>query len=84
MLSKTDETLKHVASTACEPRVFQTALFKGFPNIPHIPPPLGQSAGTNEARKAPTPENAPCWHEIRCPREIYIYILLHPSPLKFS
>ena len=76
MLSKTDETLKHVASTACEPRVFQTALFKGFPNIPHIPPPLGQSAGTNEARKAPTPENAPCWHEIRCPREISPGMLL--------
>ena len=37
-LSETDENLKHVVSTACRPRVFQIALFKGFPNIPHIPP----------------------------------------------
>ena len=45
MLSKTDESLKHVASTACEPRVFQTALFKGFLNIPHIPPHFGTVSG---------------------------------------
>ena len=32
--------------------------------------PLGHSAGTNEATTAPTPENAPCWHEITRPREI--------------
>ena len=35
-VSKTDEDLKHVVSTACRPRVFQIALFKGFPNISHI------------------------------------------------
>ena len=29
------------------------------------------SAGTNEATMAPTPENAPCWHQVRRPREIY-------------
>ena len=39
---------------------------------PHTPPPLGNSAGTNEATKAPTPENAPCWHEIMRPREICV------------
>ena len=51
-------------------QVFQIAFFKGFPNIPHIPPPSGHSAGTNEATMAPTPENAPCWHQIGRPGEI--------------
>ena len=62
---KTDENLSHVVNTACRPRVFQVALCKGFLNLPYIPPPplLGHSAGTNEATKTPTPENAPCWHE---------------------
>ena len=50
--------------------VFWVALFKGFPNMPHIPPPTGHSAGTKETTKAPTPENAPCWHETVRPREI--------------
>ena len=59
---------------------------QGFPNLPHIPPPppLGHSAGTNEARKAPTPENAPCWHEIRCPREIFLHHIIHFGPLPFT
>ena len=73
-LSKAEKNLKHVVSTACKPGVFRIALFKGFPNMPHIPPPTGHSAGTNETTKAPTPENAPYWHETVPPREIYIYI----------
>ena len=72
-LSKAEKNLKHVVSTACKPGVFRIALFKGFPNMPHIPPPTGHSAGTNETTKAPTPENAPCWHETARPREIYVY-----------
>ena len=40
--------------------------FRMYPTYP-----LGHSAGTNEATKAPTPENAPCWHQTRRPREIY-------------
>ena len=44
--------------------------FQGLSEYTHIPPPLAHSAGANEATKAPTPENAPRWHEIRCPREI--------------
>ena len=39
------ENLKHVVSTACRPRVFQIALLKGFPNIPHINPPFGTLSG---------------------------------------
>ena len=54
-------------------RVFQIALSKGFPNIPHIPPPLGHSAGTNEATMT-TPENAPCWQVPQRPREIFSII----------
>ena len=50
--------------------------FSGFPNIPHNPPPLGHSAGTNEATTAPTPANALCWHEITRPREICSCILM--------
>ena len=44
--------------------------------MPHIPPPppTGHSAGTNETTKAPTPENAPCWHETVRPREICVHI----------
>ena len=71
-LSKAEKNLKHVVSTACKPGVFRIALFKGFPNMPHIPPPTGHSAGTNETTKAPTPENAPCWHETARPREISV------------
>ena len=37
--SETDKNPKHVVSTACRPRVFQIALFKGSPNLPHIPYP---------------------------------------------
>ena len=37
--SITDENLRHFVSTASTPGVFQIALFKGFPNIPHIPAP---------------------------------------------
>ena len=57
--------------------MFQIALFKGFPNIPHIPPPSGHSAGTNDATMAPTPENAPCWHEIGRPQEIWYSLIGH-------
>ena len=39
-LSKTDQNLKHIVSSACRPRVFRIAHLKGFPNIPHIKPPL--------------------------------------------
>ena len=39
--------------------VFQIALFKGIPNIPHIP--TGHPADSNEATMAPTLENPPCW-----------------------
>jgi len=35
--SETGNNLKHVVSTACRPRVFQIALFKGFPNVPTYP-----------------------------------------------
>ena len=38
-VSKTDANLKRIVSTACRPRVFQIAVFKGFPNLPDIPPP---------------------------------------------
>ena len=53
------------ANPGCSKQPFSRA----FRIYPTYPPLLGQSAGTNEARKAPTPENALCWHEIRCPRE---------------
>ena len=77
-----DKILKHVVSTACRPRVFQIALFKGFPNLPHIsPPPLGHSAVTNEATKTPTPENALCWHKMQRPREIFFHSPFSPCPL---
>ena len=39
-----------------------------------IPPPSGHSAGTNEATMAPTPENAPCWHQIGRPGEILMWL----------
>ena len=67
--SKTDENLKHTVSTACRPRVFQIALFKGFPNIPHIPLPPEHSVGRNEATMAPNPENPESWHIQYRPRE---------------
>ena len=50
--------------------VFQIALFKGFPNIPHIPLPMEHSVGTNEATIAPTAENPESWHIPHRPREI--------------
>ena len=53
-------------------RVFQITLFKGFPNIPHIPPHYGTLMSTNEATRVATPENAPSWQETTCPREIWI------------
>ena len=66
--SKTDEIqTKHVVSTACRPRVFQIARFKGFPNIPHIPLPTGHVVGTNEATRAPSLKNTPSWHKRNCP-----------------
>ena len=54
--SEMDENIRHVVSPACRPGVFQIALFKGFPNIPHIPLPPEHSVGTNEATMAPTPK----------------------------
>ena len=53
-----------------QPIHLRKALFKGFPNIPHIPLPTGHSVDTNEATTAPTLENPQSWQEIRCPREI--------------
>ena len=58
--SKTDKILKDIVSTACRPRVFQIALFKGFLNIPPpqpephetqmrqqgLPPPTTHKVGT--------------------------------------
>ena len=53
-LPKTDKNLEHIVSTACKPGVFRIPLFKGFLNIPHIPPPTGHSADTDEATRAAT------------------------------
>ena len=74
--SKKDKNLQHTVSTTCRPRVFQIALFEGFPNIPHIPPPppMEHVVGTNEVTMTLIPENAPCWHLPYRPREIYIQI----------
>jgi hypothetical protein len=72
--SETDKDLKHVVSTVCRHRLFQIALFKGFPNIPHIPLPTGHPVSTNRATMAPTPENAPCWHLPHVPERYGIYI----------
>ena len=68
--SKTDENLQHVVSTACRPGVFQITLFKGFPNIPHIPPRTGHTVGTNQATMTTTTENPPSWRIRYGPREI--------------
>ena len=65
------QNLKHVVSTACRPRVFQIALFKGFPNIPQIPLPPEHSVGTNKATMAPTPENPESWYNRQRPREFF-------------
>ena len=64
-LSKRDENLKHGVSTACRPREFQLALFKGFSNLPHIPLPWEHSVGTNQATMTTTSENPPSWHTTR-------------------
>ena len=51
-----EKNLKHVVSTACRPRMFQIALFKGFSNIPHTPPPPlwdTQRAQMRQQRKQP-------------------------------
>ena len=50
--------------------MFQIALFKGFPNIPHIPLPPEHSVGRNQATRSPTRENPESWHNRRRPREI--------------
>ena len=71
---KTDEILKYVVSTACRPRVFQIAFFKGFPNIPCIAPPSGHSVGINEATRAATPENAKLAQSPTMPRDICVCI----------
>ena len=68
--SETDENLRHVVSPASRPGVFQIALFKGFPDIPHIPLPPEHSVGKNEATRSPTRENPQSWKEQDRPREI--------------
>ena len=68
--SKTDENVKHTVSTTCRPRVFRIALFKGFPNVPHIPPPVGHTVGTHTATITTTSENPPSWCKTQCPQEI--------------
>ena len=73
--SKTDEILKHTVSTASRPGVFRIALFKGFPNIPHIPLPPEHSVGANEGTMAQGPENPQSWQDSERPREICITVL---------
>ena len=41
------------------------------PHIPHIPPPLGHTVGTNQATMTTTTENPPSWRIQYRPREIY-------------
>ena len=72
--SKTNENLKDVVNTACRPRVFQIAHFKGFPNIPHIPTPIGHSRGAIEATTAALSKNAQSWQKQRRHREIYKWV----------
>ena len=69
--SETDENIRHVVSPASRPGVFQIALFKGFPDIPHIPLPPEHSVGKNEATRSPTRENPQSWKEQGRPREIF-------------
>ena len=59
------------ASTASRPGVFRIALFKGFPNIPHIPLPPEHSVGANEGTMAQTPENPESWKDSERPRETW-------------
>ena len=54
-----------------QPIHLRKALFKGFPNIPHIPLPPEHSVGKNEATRSPTRENPESWREQCRPREIY-------------
>ena len=82
--SKTDENLKHVVSTACRPRVFQLALFKGFPNILHITLPTGHTMGTNQATLTTTTENPPSWRIRYRPREICILVWDMDATLKYQ
>ena len=56
--------------SSMQTRVFQIALLKGFPNMPHIPLPPEHSGGTNEATTTATSENPPCWHKTRQCREL--------------
>ena len=74
-----DKNLKHVVSTTCRPRVFQTALFKGFPNIPHIPPPTGHTVGTNLATIMTTTKKPLSWRIRYRPQEISLQIKPIPS-----
>ena len=48
---KMDKILHHVVSSACKPKVFQIAFFKGSPSIPHNPPP--QLAQKRQQYKGP-------------------------------
>ena len=57
--------------SSCRPRVFQIALFMGFPNIPHIPPPTGHTLGTNDTTMTTSTENLPSWCNPHCPQEIF-------------
>ena len=51
--------------------VCQIALFKGFPNLPHMPPPppMGHTVGPNQATITTTTENPPIWRSRYRPQE---------------
>jgi hypothetical protein len=59
-----DKILPHIISSACRSGVFQIALFKGFSNIPHIPPPLPYRILTGHKQD---PEIRSAWHICRVP-----------------
>ena len=61
---------KMVPDPPPQPIHLRKALFKGFPNIPHIPLPPEHSVGKNEATRSPTRENPESWKDQRRPREI--------------
>ena len=61
---------KHGSGPPPNPYISEKPFSRAFRIYPTPPPPLGHSAGTNEATMAPTPENAPCWQVPVRPREI--------------
>ena len=66
-----------------QPIHLRKALFKGFPNIPHIPLPTGHSVDTNEATMAPTLETPQSWQVQQRPREICATPLRIPQSARF-